>query len=64
HVAHCFDYIRQSLICSGDTTLEAFLEADGETLRKQGSSGWGVAHKCVDFDALSRWTDQHKDPGP
>lgn len=64
HVAHCFDYIRQSLMCSGDSTMEAFLEADGKTLRQQGSSGWGVEHKCVDFEALGRWTENFKDPGP
>lgn len=44
--------------------MEAFLEADGVTPREQGSSGWGVEHQCVDFDALKRWTEQHKDPGP
>lgn len=64
HVAHCFDYIRQGLMCAGDSSLEAFLEGDGVTLRPQGSSGWGVEHRCVEYDALVRWTDKYKDPGP
>lgn len=44
--------------------MEAFLEGDGVTLRPQGSSGGRVKHQCVDFDALVRWTEKHKDPGP
>lgn len=22
HIAHCFDYLRQGILCAGDTTLE------------------------------------------
>ncbi|PQE14126.1 2OG-Fe(II) oxygenase protein [Rutstroemia sp. NJR-2017a BVV2] len=63
HTTHCFDYIRQSLMCAADSTLEAFLEADGVTPRPQGSTGWGVVHKCKNFDELKDWTEEYRDPG-
>jgi hypothetical protein len=61
HVGHCFDYIRQSLMCHADMTLEPFLESDGRTLRPQGSSGWGVPHICNDYDGLVEWVERHQD---
>ncbi|PQE31424.1 Tat pathway signal sequence protein [Rutstroemia sp. NJR-2017a WRK4] len=63
HTTHCFDYLRQNLMCSADSTLEAFLEADGVTPRAQGSTGWGVVHKCRNFDELKAWTEEFRDPG-
>jgi hypothetical protein len=32
HVQHCFDYIRQSLQCSADTSLEWPVEINGQNL--------------------------------
>ncbi|PSN59926.1 hypothetical protein BS50DRAFT_507614, partial [Corynespora cassiicola Philippines] len=59
HVNHCFDYLRQTALCHADATLEPFLEEDGLTIKKGGSSGWGVVHQCRDWAALARWVDQH-----
>ncbi|KAI1857176.1 uncharacterized protein JN550_013413 [Neoarthrinium moseri] len=51
HVNHCFDYIRQSLMCSGDMTLEHSREPPlGE--KRTDTDGWGVEHQCKDWDAL------------
>ena len=50
HSAHCFDYIRQALMCAGDTTLEGKTEA---------GPGWGSVHECVDYDALLGWANEH-----
>ena len=47
HRAHCVEYLRQSILCSADTTLE------GETGSWTKSTGWGQTHSCVDFDALT-----------
>ena len=47
HVFHCFDYIRQALICAGDMTVEwPRTEKDG---RRFAVDGWGVTHECKDW---------------
>ncbi|KAL1640934.1 hypothetical protein SLS58_006550 [Diplodia intermedia] len=58
HITHCFDFIRQALVCFADATLEPFLEEDGVTLQPRGSSGWGVTHQCRNFDALVDWAQE------
>ncbi|KAK6343482.1 hypothetical protein TWF730_011071 [Orbilia blumenaviensis] len=50
HTAHCFNYIRQGLICSADITLE------GKT---DEGPGEGSEHECVDYDALLEWANKH-----
>ena len=49
HSAHCFDYIRQSIICAADTSLEGKADAD---------PGWGSKHECKDYDALLAWANE------
>ncbi|KAK7749157.1 hypothetical protein SLS62_008337 [Diatrype stigma] len=52
HAAHCFDYLRQSVTCSADTTLEG---ADDDA-----GPGWGARHyECADYDALLAWANDH-----
>jgi len=50
HTAHCFDYIRQSLMCNADTSLEGKTEA---------GPGWGSKHECRDYDAVLAWANDH-----
>lgn len=52
HRSHCVEYLRQSIICNADTTLE------GETGAWATSTGWGQTHSCVNFDALTEWADK------
>ncbi|KAI1820007.1 hypothetical protein F4861DRAFT_546128 [Xylaria intraflava] len=52
HVGHCFEYLRLSLRCCGDTTLEG----QGKTVEPPGIDGLGSWHICRDFDAISEWT--------
>ncbi|KAI0150788.1 hypothetical protein GGR57DRAFT_514058 [Xylariaceae sp. FL1272] len=54
HMQHCFDYIRQALMCAADATLEEREESIS------GVKGWGTTHKCRDFEALQRWTSDHR----
>ncbi|KAK6391307.1 hypothetical protein LTR81_026780 [Elasticomyces elasticus] len=51
HRAHCVEYLRQSIICNADTTLE------GETGSWTTSTGWGQTHSCVDYEALLDWAN-------
>ncbi|KAH8666841.1 hypothetical protein BX600DRAFT_436220 [Xylariales sp. PMI_506] len=50
HVAHCFDYLRQSILCYGDVTLEGQQTTfkDGQ----DGSDGWDGKHVCRDYSQI------------
>ncbi|KXX79402.1 hypothetical protein MMYC01_204047 [Madurella mycetomatis] len=50
HTAHCFNYLRQGIMCSADTTLEGKTEA---------GPGEGSEHECTDYDALLEWANKH-----
>ncbi|KAI1277706.1 hypothetical protein F5Y07DRAFT_398259 [Xylaria sp. FL0933] len=50
HSAHCFDYLRQSIMCAADTNLEGNTEA---------GPGWGSDHICTDYDAVLKWANEH-----
>ncbi|KAF2474055.1 uncharacterized protein BDR25DRAFT_255650 [Lindgomyces ingoldianus] len=50
HSAHCFNYLRQGIMCSADTTLEGKTEA---------GPGEGSEHECTDYDALLEWANAH-----
>ena len=54
HVRHCVDFLRQSLMCHADTTLEIEDEAVG------GVKGFGVRHECVDWAGLIAWTGRRQ----
>jgi hypothetical protein len=47
HLSHCFDYLRQGLMCNADMGVEwPREEADG---RRFAVDGWGVSHECKDW---------------
>ena len=51
HVYHCFDYIRQALMCAGDMTIEwPRTEPDG---RRFAVDGWGITHECKSWASQS-----------
>ncbi|KAJ3052070.1 hypothetical protein HK097_006917 [Rhizophlyctis rosea] len=52
HSVHCFDYIRQALICNADVSLEGKPEKDTER-------GWGHKHVCTDYEKLLEWANEH-----
>ena len=54
HAKHCFDYLRQSLMCAADSTLEP-VDAVTDTV-----SGMHVVHQCKDFEGLKSWTEEHR----
>lgn len=56
HVDHCFRYLRQSLLCCGDTALEG-QDPNTDTL---GTDGTGAVHVCKDFDAIRSWADGNR----
>ncbi|TGJ81424.1 hypothetical protein E0Z10_g7336 [Xylaria hypoxylon] len=50
HVAHCFSYIAQQVMCLGDSTIEPpWIDMDEVgNIKKYGIDGYGVHHKCKD----------------
>lgn len=44
HAEHCWDYLRQGIVCAGDSTLEG-PDVEGGTLL-----GYGVQHQCRQWD--------------
>ena len=49
HVRHCFDYLRQSVMCHADTNLEPVIPRLG------GARGFGSKHTCRNFNELVDW---------
>ncbi|KAK1836885.1 hypothetical protein QBC39DRAFT_247100 [Podospora conica] len=47
HLAHCFDYLRQSIMCCGDVALEGEQTTFPPDMR--GSDGWDAKHVCKDY---------------
>lgn len=53
HVRHCFDYLRQSLMCSADTNIEPVSK------ELKGVTGWGFTRTCRDLDSVKAWAEAH-----
>ena len=78
HIAHCFDYVRQGIMCAGDLTIESAVEfpekwlkgVSEDTLRENGFdgpkpvvvNGWGIKHQCRNYDEAWDWTYRNRVP--
>ena len=58
HVRHCFDYLRQALMCAADTNLEPVDYQLG------GATGFGYERKCRNFQAVKDWSDRWRSWDP
>lgn len=54
HSRHCVDYLRQSLMCAADLTLEPIDPELG------GVTGWGVKRTCRDWAKLKSWAEDRR----
>ncbi len=62
HIVHCLDYIRQAIICNGDTTLEEFkavLDGEGHAISYY-IDGMGTTHQCRDWNAIKEFLVQNR----
>ncbi|PGH23752.1 hypothetical protein AJ80_02182 [Polytolypa hystricis UAMH7299] len=56
HIDHCFDYLRQGILCSGDLALEWLIEGSNDQV-----DGWGIAHnRCKDPVAIEAFISKHR----
>jgi len=58
HLEHCFDYLRQAIMCAGDLTLEKAIVKDGVPIASV--DGWGVVHQCQDWKAMFDFAESHR----
>lgn len=58
HMGHCFEYLRQAIMCAGDTTLEgqATTFPDGV----DGSDGWDAMHVCKDYSQIFHYLEDNR----
>lgn len=53
HIAHCFNKVRQALMCYADSTVEGHVEGNEQRITHT-----GVKHICNDWSALLEWASQ------
>lgn len=53
HTSHCFEYLRQSLMCSADSSIEPAARVDGFL-------GWGFQRQCRNFVELKSWAENSR----
>ncbi|KAK4500700.1 hypothetical protein PRZ48_008889 [Zasmidium cellare] len=56
HNNHCYEYIRQAILCAGDMTLEPAEVQNGERIHSV--DGWGVTHQCRDFEKILEFAER------
>jgi hypothetical protein len=60
HFDHCIDYVRQLLLCGGDTAL-AGQSMQFRDMGILGSDFFNTHHVCKNKDEMFAWLDEHKD---
>ncbi|KAK2601508.1 hypothetical protein N8I77_010955 [Diaporthe amygdali] len=59
HYSHCFDFLRQAIMCAGDTTLEGVQHSENPLIKNtQGADGWGATHNCRNWDDIKTWAKE------
>ncbi|KAH7138998.1 hypothetical protein B0J11DRAFT_515805 [Dendryphion nanum] len=60
HINHCFEYMRQAVMCAGDVALEgaatSFPLDKGED--RGGSDGWDAQHVCKDYGEIYKYLEK------
>ncbi|KAF2104955.1 hypothetical protein NA57DRAFT_71154 [Rhizodiscina lignyota] len=58
HAAHCWDYLRQAIMCAADLTLETAIVKDGKMLSSV--DGWDSTHQCIDYGEVYAYAYEHR----
>ncbi|CAN8102064.1 unnamed protein product [Discula destructiva] len=58
HLPHCFEYLRQSIMCCGDTAIEGQHTTFPHGIL--GSDGWDAKHVCKDYDQVYAFLEEHR----
>ncbi|CAF9926594.1 MAG: hypothetical protein GOMPHAMPRED_004182 [Gomphillus americanus] len=57
HIFHCLDYLRQTVMCNADTTLEWRSNVDPDHI-----DGYGPPHQCKNWDEVRQWLGANMPP--
>ncbi|KAI0834882.1 hypothetical protein F5Y06DRAFT_306482 [Hypoxylon sp. FL0890] len=58
HLGHCFDYLRQGIMCCGDVALEG--EQTTFPHGFDGSDGWDAKHVCKNYDEIYDYLERNR----
>jgi len=58
HIQHCFEYLRQSIMCCGDTALEGAETTFPDGVK--GSDGWDAKHVCKDYRKVYEYLERER----
>jgi len=58
HLRHCFDYMRQSIMCSADVALEGAQTTFPDGI--DGSDGWDAKHVCKDYSQVFNYLEKNR----
>ncbi|KAM0335488.1 hypothetical protein ACHAQA_000536 [Verticillium albo-atrum] len=58
HLQHCFEYLRQSILCCGDVALEGTQTTFPPGF--EGSDGWDAKHVCRDYDQVRTFLEEKR----
>ncbi|KAM3550205.1 hypothetical protein ARSEF4850_008456 [Beauveria asiatica] len=59
HLDHCLDYLRQAIMCTGDTTLEKVIADDNGKFKPE-IDGWGTVHECRSWHMLFEFAERQR----
>jgi hypothetical protein len=65
HLNHCFEYMRQAIMCAGDVALEGAETTFPDTPDGDagGSDGWDAKHVCKDYGEIYAYLEKETVPG-
>ena len=58
HTLHCIEFLRQSIMCHADTTVQT------EATYHQGILAFGVEYQCKNWWQLVNWVDRRNEQFP
>ncbi|KAI1761478.1 hypothetical protein GGR53DRAFT_27207 [Hypoxylon sp. FL1150] len=58
HLNHCFDYLRQGIMCCGDVALEGEQTSFPEGF--DGSDGWDAKHVCKNYEEVYDYLEKNR----
>ncbi|KAI2466003.1 hypothetical protein F4781DRAFT_407182 [Annulohypoxylon bovei var. microspora] len=58
HLNHCFDYLRQGIMCCGDVALEGEQTSFPEGF--DGSDGWDAKHVCKNYEEVLDYLETNR----
>ncbi|GKT65086.1 hypothetical protein ColTof4_07474 [Colletotrichum tofieldiae] len=58
HLQHCFEYLRQAIMCAGDVALEGTQTTFPAGFT--GSDGWDAKHVCKDYKQVYDYLDKNR----